>query len=258
MAKRMPAVNVGDTFDRWTVTEVGLRRPQTPSQARRGRSGDPSAWCCCICGVERLVRLADLRNGSSRSCGCLREETTRSRNLASWSDPEYAATQRARLRAHNEALNNDHDFITRRDAWLARWNRERSGHRLSKHPLYVKHRGILHRCYNPQFFAYPNYGARGISMHGPFHDVRMFIEWVEGNLGPCPEGMSLDRIDNDGHYAPGNLRWASALVQTLNRGHGIVVPLMGPPCQISLACLCSQREVHGASGGPRMGEPLCE
>jgi len=37
------------------------------------------------------------------------------------------------------------------------------------------------------------------------------------NLGECPEGYTLDRINNDGHYEPGNLRWASRLEQNINR-----------------------------------------
>lgn len=44
-----------------------------------------------------------------------------------------------------------------------------------------------------------------------------FDQWF-AELGPRPEGMSVDRINNDGHYEPGNVRWASQAMQNVNRG----------------------------------------
>jgi hypothetical protein len=44
-----------------------------------------------------------------------------------------------------------------------------------------------------------------------------FRAWIEANLGPCPPGHSLDRIDTNGDYRPGNLRWASRAEQRRNR-----------------------------------------
>ena len=91
-------------------------------------------------------------------------------------------------------------------------------HGLSDHPLYRTWEGIRRRCYNPQLFAYQFYGGRGIRMFEPWRDgPTQFIEWIEANLGQRPDRHSLDRIDNDGDYAPGNLRWATWSEQRQNQ-----------------------------------------
>ena len=47
-----------------------------------------------------------------------------------------------------------------------------------------------------------------------------FLEYVEENLGEKPEGYTLDRIDNNKGYYPGNLRWADISLQNANRNYG--------------------------------------
>ena len=79
---------------------------------------------------------------------------------------------------------------------------------------YYAWRGMRLRCANPKNQAWANYGGRGIRVcqrWGDDYDV--FFE----DMGPCPEGMSLDRIDNDGDYEPGNCRWAGWDVQSVNK-----------------------------------------
>jgi hypothetical protein len=60
------------------------------------------------------------------------------------------------------------------------------------------------RCTNPKDKAYERYGARGICFE--FSSPTAMAVWVQENLG-LHRSMELDRIDNDGHYAPGNLRY---------------------------------------------------
>src|SRR3954471_21516055 len=91
-------------------------------------------------------------------------------------------------------------------------------HGLSYHPLYGLWKSIKRRCLHPNSRSYPHYGGRGISIHPAWvHDAKAFITWIEENLGPRPDGMSLDRVDNDGNYEPGNLRWATSAEQQRNR-----------------------------------------
>ena len=77
---------------------------------------------------------------------------------------------------------------------------------------------IKFRTQNKTSNAYKNYGGRGITMYGPWiADFKEFDKYVKENLGDRPEGASIDRIDNDKNYEPGNIRWATADLQGQNR-----------------------------------------
>lgn len=73
---------------------------------------------------------------------------------------------------------------------------------------------MLDRCCNPKSKAYKNYGGRGIMVCDEWqNDFMSFFNHV--GYAPSKE-HSIDRIDNDGNYEPGNVRWATALEQSLN------------------------------------------
>jgi hypothetical protein len=84
-------------------------------------------------------------------------------------------------------------------------------------PLYRRWWNMIDRCHNPQSTAWPNYGGRGITVCDRWRDFAAFEEDILRDLGPCPPGLSIDRIDNEGGYYPGNVRWATRSQQARNR-----------------------------------------
>lgn len=86
-----------------------------------------------------------------------------------------------------------------------------------KLPEYRRWWNMMDRCHNPESTSWPRYGGRGIAVCDEWHDYAAFFAYIEAELGPCPEGLSIDRIDNDGNYEPGNIRWATRSQQALNR-----------------------------------------
>ena len=76
------------------------------------------------------------------------------------------------------------------------------------------------RCLNPKHRKYRRYGGRGIKICERWMSFVNYIDDVIKEIGDCPDDMSLDRIDNDGNYEPGNIRWATPKQQTNNRNPG--------------------------------------
>lgn len=147
---------------------------------RAPNTGRTTRWeCVCDCGGFAMPAAQDLRKGRTVSCGCNRNEKSR------LGKPRHGGTSGG-----------------------------------IKAPEYLSWRAMLARCYYPGDISYKRYGGRGITVcdrrvHGA--EGALGFTCFTADMGPRPVGMSLDRIDVDGNYEPGNCRWATAAQQANNR-----------------------------------------
>jgi len=103
------------------------------------------------------------------------------------------------------------------------------------HPLYATWCNMKARCDNPNSASYKNYGGRGITYCARWLNFSAFLADVGEK--PYPEA-SLDRIDNNGNYEPGNVRWACRSTQRRNsRGKLIPVTIDGETRLLNEWCL---------------------
>lgn len=102
-------------------------------------------------------------------------------------------------------------------------------HGMTGSPEFKSWDGAKRRCNNPNDKDFPNYGGRGIR----FSEAWAKFEDFYRDMGPRPgPGYSLDRIDVNGDYEPGNCRWATAKLQSNNRRENVMVRVNG--AEISL------------------------
>lgn len=96
-----------------------------------------------------------------------------------------------------------------------------SNHQLS--PTYTVWHGMRQRVNNPKYALFKDYGGRGITVCERWSKFANFL----ADMGERPEGMSLERIDNDQGYSPENCKWASRIEQANNKRNSVFVDYNG-------------------------------
>jgi hypothetical protein len=91
----------------------------------------------------------------------------------------------------------------------------------TKHPLYTTYKGMLARCNHPNSKYYSYYGGRGIKVCKRWLGRYGFVRFVR-DMGPRPEGYTLERKHNNGNYSQYNCIWAPMSTQSLNRRLAVV------------------------------------
>lgn len=218
---------------------------------KRDLQGPPrwAARCLCDCGTEVIVLLQNLKF-RTRSCGCMKRRGTMStafaesrgqrprlntvrpqerfgrlvvlremrRDGSGWAaECECDCGEKTTVLVNNLLSGSSRSCGCLQRQRASESNRERTTHALSDHEHYPRWRNMLHRCENPEDSHYSLYGGRGISVCPEWHDVAVFVAYLDSVLGPRPKGYTFDRIDNEGNYEPGNVRWASPVTQRNNQ-----------------------------------------
>lgn len=155
----------------------------TPIKFQNKDKRHRSLWrYLCQCGNTKVILKSRVDYGGAKSCGCLRRERTKESNQIN-------------KRTHGETT---------------------GGHPTKEYKVWYS---IKQRCYNPKDQDYALYGGRGITMYKPWiHDYVAFRDWLVNSIGRAPSPKySMDRIEVDKNYEPGNLRWATSKEQANNR-----------------------------------------
>ena len=96
-------------------------------------------------------------------------------------------------------------------------------HGLTDTPTHSSWCSMNSRCNNPKVHQYPYYGGKGIKVCERWKSFENFLS----DMGPRPEGMTLDRINNTKDYEPSNCRWATRDEQSKNRTTSINITFNG-------------------------------
>jgi hypothetical protein len=103
------------------------------------------------------------------------------------------------------------------------------GYAAKRNPAYISWKAIRRRCCDPTNKDFPLYGGRGIAMFEHWvNNPEAFVAYVMRELGDRPApGFSIDRINNNAGYVPGNIRWATRVEQQNNKGTNLLITYHG-------------------------------
>ena len=220
MRARGLSVEAGDRFGRGVVTDPEIR-------VREGNG----ARLQCDCGRVYEARVYNLISGNTQSCGCLstkwknrdaiKEGDRFGRGVVTDPDAGRGSAGHRLVRLRCDCGNEYASTLAHCQTGMVRSCGCLPGmrtHGMYLHPLFKTWQGMLTRCENPNHMHYANYGGRGIKVCAEWHDPAVFIAYIETVLGPKPTpAHSIDRIDNDSNYEPGNIKWSTATEQARNR-----------------------------------------
>lgn len=214
----------GKKFGRLTVIE----------RAENNKWGQRKYLCKCDCGREIVTLGKNLCNGRVKSCGCARASEKNLQNLEGMQFGDLKVLERAeigytlwkcRCICGAECIVASHDLISGKKKSCG--CRRGQNHKMSGTPIYNLWQHIKLRCFNPEYAGYENYGGRGITICDEWLNFQAFYDYIS-KLEHCgEEGYTIDRIDVNGNYEPGNVRFAIKRTQSRNKRNNIYADYFG-------------------------------
>ena len=213
---------LGQTFGKWTVTKH--------LQDVTGSNGASMWEVLCECGTVTQKDSYNLRKGNTTHCGC--SSTGKVKDITGNVSGKLTALDYTGSKSGNgDALWNFScscgGLVT---TTIGRFNsghtkscgclkRDSAKNRDDYHGMkdtntYNSWRKMRERCNNPKDIMYLKYGGEGITVCKAWD--KSFSSFHE-DMGDCPEGFTIDRIDTLGNYEQGNCRWGSKYIQNRNR-----------------------------------------
>lgn len=188
---------------------------------------------CQVCGAEKRVQNSNVGKYCSVACksaaartqavclGCgLQMSVLASQRPGKYCSNEcrLAHKRQARMMVCETCGMDFEAFVSARRQYCSQRCRPPTNYRDGRaaHPHYDRWYQMVARCTKPHHREWRNYGGRGIAVCDEWFNPHAFYRYLDEVLGPCPETYSIDRIDNNGNYEPGNVRWASKVEQVAN------------------------------------------
>lgn len=186
----------------------------------------------CECGIESSRKSQDLRSGDTTHCGCSPKKKKCKDITGKVSGKLTAQYNTGKKSSNGDAIWNFQCSCGNSvETTIGRFNYGRTKscgclksevvqnredyHGMEGTHTYNSWRKMRERCNNPNDSLYPKYGALGIKVC-PEWD-KNFVNFLK-DMGTCPEGFTIDRIELSKGYYKGNCRWASKYVQNRNKG----------------------------------------
>lgn len=216
----------GEKYGKWTVL--------TPTGS--STKGGGSDWkVVCECGTESVRSSRDLRKGATNHCGCSPVYKA-PKDITGMTNNKLTAISSTGEKCPNgDYLWNfkcvcGNDFVTS----VGRFNsgkttscgcavkegakKRENYHGMNKTTTYNSWRKMRERCNNVDDRMYSEYGGKGVKVCPEWNES--FKKFYE-DMGDCPEGFTIDRIENTKGYSKDNCRWASSYAQSRNRSSSV-------------------------------------